>query len=55
MGIQALALVAITAWTVAVSFLSLQLIDKTIGLRVSLEEEIIGADIIEHGIGNVIT
>ncbi|WAR01949.1 AMT3-like protein, partial [Mya arenaria] len=50
LGIQSFAVVAIIIWTVVVSFICLKLIDVTLGLRVSLEEEIIGADIIEHGI-----
>ena len=33
------------------SFFFLTIIDRLIGLRVSLIEEIIGADIVEHGIG----
>ena len=33
------------------AFIFLSLINRTIGLRVSLVEEIIGADIVEHGIG----
>ncbi|XP_052799138.1 putative ammonium transporter 3 [Mya arenaria] len=54
LGIQSLAVVTIIIWTVVVSFICLKLIDVTLGLRVSLEEEIIGADIIEHGIGNFV-
>ena len=53
LGIQALALVSIIAWTVVVSFIFLKIIEMTLGLRVSLEEEIIGADIVEHGIGKL--
>lgn len=51
LGVQALALLTIGVWTVIVSFIILKFIQMTLGLRVSLEEEIIGADIIEHGIG----
>ena len=31
----------------------MQLIEKTIGLRLSTDEEEIGADILEHGINNI--
>ena len=53
LGIQLLAAVVLIVWTAASSFFILKLIDLTIGLRVSLQHEILGADIIEHGVGQV--
>jgi ammonium transporter, Amt family len=52
MGIIAVQLLGIAAcflWTFPAAFLMFKLIDKTIGLRVSPEEELEGLDIIEHG------
>ena len=53
LGIQLLAAVVLIVWTAVSSFIILKLIDLTIGLRVSLQHEILGADIIEHGVGQV--
>ena len=52
LGVQALGVVTIAAYTVLVMFLVFKLIDKTIGLRVSAEEEIEGLDITEHGMAS---
>lgn len=52
LGVQALGILAIGAYTVIVMFLVFKLIDKTIGLRVSAEEEIEGLDITEHGMAS---
>jgi len=54
LGVQTLAVVVIIAWTVVTSFISLKVIDLTIGIRVPIEEEILGADIVEHAIGGYI-
>ncbi|XP_033750890.1 putative ammonium transporter 3 [Pecten maximus] len=54
LGIQALAALAIIAWTLVNAFVWLKLIDLTIGIRVPLEEEILGADIVEHAVGGFI-
>ena len=51
LGVQTLAVVSIIGWSALVSFLLLYGIDKVMGLRMSLEEEILGADFCEHGIG----
>lgn len=51
MGVQLLAVVSIMTWTALSTLILLLLIDKTMGLRVSVEEEIMGADLVEHGIG----
>ncbi|XP_064619944.1 putative ammonium transporter 2 [Lineus longissimus] len=51
LGVQTLAVVSIAAWSAVISFTLLFIIDKTIGLRMSVEEEILGTDFVEHGIG----
>ena len=43
-----MATVVIILWTVVTSFTILKLIDITVGLRVSLEHELYGADFCEH-------
>ena len=50
LGIQALAALSIACWSAGITFLLLLAIDKTIGLRMSLDQEIEGADASEHGI-----
>lgn len=50
LGVQLLACVAITAWTLVTVTIQLVIIDKSVGLRLSLNEEILGADFCEHGI-----
>ncbi|GAB1606047.1 putative ammonium transporter 3 [Argonauta hians] len=49
--VQAIGAVAITIWSVVVSYIFLKFVQITVGLRVSEEEEIIGADIVEHNCG----
>lgn len=41
-------------WTIISGSLFLKLIDLTIGLRVPLGEEILGADIVEHSVSGII-
>jgi len=48
--IQTLGIVAILAWTAALMTLTFIIIKKTIGLRVTAEEEIRGLDGTEHGL-----
>lgn len=50
MGYQTMAVFSITSWTLIVSFFLLKIIDVTLGLRVSAQEEAIGSDIVEHGV-----
>ena len=50
LGIQTLGIIAILAWTAAAMTLTFFIIKKTIGLRVSKEEEIKGLDSTEHGL-----
>ena len=48
-GVQILGIVACFLWVFPLAFIMFKLIDKTIGLRVSAEEEMEGLDISEHG------
>ena len=48
-GVQILGIVAAFVWTFVTAFILFKLIDKTIGLRVSPEEEAEGLDLKEHG------
>ncbi|MCD7768761.1 MAG: adenylate cyclase, partial [Oscillospiraceae bacterium] len=50
LGIQCLGVIAIAAWTAATISLFFLLLKKTMGLRVSPEDEITGLDISEHGL-----
>ncbi len=50
LGIQLTGIITVLAWTAVTMFLAFKLIDKTIGLRVSEEEEIVGLDAKEHGL-----
>lgn len=47
-GIQMLGALCVAAWSGASTFLIVLIIDKTIGMRVDLDEEILGADLVEH-------
>jgi Amt family ammonium transporter len=48
LGVQAIGVLAIGAWAIVTSFIVLYILKKTIGLRVSKEEEVDGLDIHEH-------
>ena len=50
LGIQTLGIIAILAWTAVTMILTFLIIRKTVGLRVSKEEEIKGLDRTEHGL-----
>ncbi|MGN0991782.1 MAG: ammonium transporter, partial [Candidatus Ventricola sp.] len=50
LGIQILGVLAVIAWVVVTMTIVFKLIDKTIGLRVSAAEEIMGLDKPEHGL-----
>ena len=50
LGVQCLGILAILAWTAAMMTATFLVLKKTIGLRVSLEEEIKGLDKTEHGL-----
>jgi Amt family ammonium transporter len=49
LGVQAIGVLAIGAWAMGTSFIVLFILKKTMGLRVTKEEEIDGLDIREHG------
>ena len=49
-GVQCLGLIAVAAWTTVCIFITFTIIKKTVGLRVSAEEEISGLDSTEHGL-----
>ena len=48
LGVQAIGVLAIGAWAAGTAFIVLFTLKKTIGLRVSKEEEVDGLDIHEH-------
>ena len=50
LGVQALGITAILAWTAVMMTITFLIIKKTVGLRVSPEEEIKGLDSTEHGL-----
>ena len=51
-GVQTLGIIAILAWTAVTMTLTFFIIKKTVGLRVSKEEEIKGLDSTEHGLAS---
>ncbi|XP_074651675.1 putative ammonium transporter 3 [Tubulanus polymorphus] len=51
LGVQTLACVCVIAWSAATSFIMLKSIDMVMGLRMSEEHERLGADFVEHGLG----
>lgn len=53
LGVQTLAIVCIVGWSGFISFIQLYLINKTIGLRLSPEEEELGSDFVEHDINTM--
>ncbi|ELT98791.1 hypothetical protein CAPTEDRAFT_22997, partial [Capitella teleta] len=50
LGVQALAAVIITAWTVLTTLIILLPLHFSLGLRLSVEDELLGSDFCEHGI-----
>ena len=48
-GVQLLGIAACFIWTFPMAFIMFKLIDKSMGLRVSPEEELEGLDLAEHG------
>ena len=50
LGIQALGALSVAAWVLITMFIIFTLINKTIGLRVSEQEELDGLDVHEHGL-----
>ena len=52
LGLQFLGMITVLAWTGITMFIVFKLIDLTVGLRVSEEEEIVGLDSKEHGLAS---
>ena len=52
LGIQLLGMCATILWTVVTITIAFKIIDKTIGLRASEEEELTGLDVTEHGLSS---
>jgi Amt family ammonium transporter len=50
LGIQLIGILSILAWTTVCMVITFFVINKTVGLRVSAEEEIRGLDVTEHGL-----
>ncbi len=50
LGIQLLGILCVIAWTAVTITIVFLIIKKTVGLRVSAEEEIVGLDATEHGL-----
>jgi ammonium transporter, Amt family len=49
LGVQALGVIVCFIWAFGLGYLMFKIIDKTVGLRVSAEEESDGLDFLEHG------
>ncbi len=49
LGPQIVGALAIIAWAFSTSYVVFKLIDRTLGMRVTQEEELIGLDVSEHG------
>ena len=52
LGIQLLGFVTVASWTAVTITIAFIIIKKTIGLRVTEEEEIVGLDSMEHGLAS---
>ncbi|MCL2077948.1 MAG: ammonium transporter [Oscillospiraceae bacterium] len=50
LGVQALGVLSIALWTTVTMLITFTLIKKTVGLRASAEDEIMGLDSTEHGL-----
>ncbi len=50
LGLQALGVVSVAAWTIVTMIITFQIIKHTIGLRATEEEELSGLDLTEHGL-----
>ncbi len=51
MGVQLATAVCIIVWCAVLSYLCLKIINALVGLRFPFQEELLGADIVEHSIG----
>ncbi|KAJ8029862.1 Ammonium transporter 2 [Holothuria leucospilota] len=50
LGVQLFVVVLVIVWSATLSFIILKAIDLTVGLRVPLHEELLGADLVEHSV-----
>ena len=50
LGVQLLTVVAVSVWAALTTFLQLLLVNWLLGLRMSVEDELMGSDKVEHGI-----
>lgn len=50
LGVQALGVLSVAAWTLAVAFATFSILKASVGLRVNLREEMEGLDLGEHGL-----
>ena len=48
-GVQVTGLVAVLAWSLVASFVLVKIVQATVGLRVSDDEELEGLDVTSHG------
>ena len=48
-GVQFLGIAAAFVWAFGAAFILFKIINSTVGLRVSEEEEMAGVDLVEHG------
>ena len=51
-GVQCLGVVTVIAWVVVTTTVLFKVIDATLGLRVTEEEEVVGLDKLEHGLSS---
>ncbi|XP_014664081.1 PREDICTED: putative ammonium transporter 3 [Priapulus caudatus] len=52
LGIQSIGVLSLIVWTAVIAFVFLKLIDVTVGLRLPLDQELLGSDLVEHDIGD---
>ncbi|KAJ8029863.1 Ammonium transporter 1 member 3 [Holothuria leucospilota] len=50
LGVQFAVVVVVSVWAAVISFLALKVIDLSIGIRIPLHEELLGADLVEHSV-----
>ena len=50
LGVQLCAVVVTGTWGVVTTLVQLYVIEKTIGIRLNMEEELLGCDFVEHGL-----
>ena len=53
LGVQLAGTTTLAVWSIIMAYILLKLVDVTIGLRVPLQQEILGADLVEHAVGDI--